>query len=233
MTSRPTRKPLIGQTREFTLGGIERPCSSEGASPQSDRLARQSVHRARSADDTAPRPSACRSCAGAGPCLSLCSFGGQGCVIGLRCDCDVAIPHKAAGAVCGISDSRTATRRGQQATPSGRSWLRSWPGPRQKSLLRMTDSSADDPGSRAAFLQLPSWLWGGDLQGFAAAAGWIIDQSVDGSRWRVRLVERVQMTPKRLRTTTLATKINAHDPVAYRRLRRLAPNAHLDPIPLS
>jgi hypothetical protein len=93
----------------------------------------------------------------------------------------------------------------------------------------MTEPSADDPGSRSAILQLPSWLWGGNLQSFAAAAGWIIDQSVDGSKWQVRLVERVQKTPKRLRTTTLATKINADDPVAYRRLRRLAPNAHLVP----
>jgi len=80
----------------------------------------------------------------------------------------------------------------------------------------------------AALLTLPDWLWGYDVAGFAAAAGWSIAPTSDATTWRVRLVERTSPVHRaRLRTTLLATPANADHPDAFRRLRRLAPLGHL------
>lgn len=88
--------------------------------------------------------------------------------------------------------------------------------------------STPESGEPAALLQLPPWLWGYDVAGFAAAAGWSITPTSEPSTWQVRLIERTSPDhPARLRTTILVTPANAGDPDALHRLRRLAPLGHL------
>jgi len=79
-----------------------------------------------------------------------------------------------------------------------------------------------------ALVQLPPWLWGGSVEGFADAAQWRADP-VDGVQgtWRVRLRERMSGPgkPKLLEVKKLASAKNVDSPGAYSILKTLPAHA--------